>query len=155
MIGTHLIKSWSRAQHVISLSSAEAELYAAVRAATEIMGVAALMEDMRRATKLTLAVDATATIGMLSREGLGRAKHVDIQYLWLQEKVKTQKLQLSKVPSLENPADMFTKPLTERENVGHLARMGIEARYADKYCRGGSAGWGHHSTEGECKTMSS
>ena len=129
MFGQHLIKSWSKAQHAVSLSSAEAELYAAIRAGTEMIGVAAIMKDFHIKVQMCLAVDATAAIGMLSREGLGRSKHVDVQYRWLQEKVRDKVIRIAKVASAWNPADMFTKPLSERENLKHLARMGIEADY--------------------------
>ena len=131
MRGQHLIKSWSKAQHAVSLSSAEAELYAAIRAGTEMIGVVAIMKDLSMGVIMSLAVDATAAIGMLSREGLGRSKHVDVQFRWLQEKVRDKVIRIVKVASSENPADLFTKPLTERENMQHLARMGVEAGWAN------------------------
>ena len=30
--------------------------------------------------------DASATIGIISRQGLGRLRHINVQYLWLQER---------------------------------------------------------------------
>ena len=132
MRGQHLIKSWSKSQHAVSLSSAEAELYAAIRAGTEMMGLVAIMKDLGMPAVMCLAVDATAAIGMLSREGLGRTKHVDVQFRWLQEKVRDKVIQIVKVASCENPADMFTKPLSERENMQHLSRMGVEASWVNQ-----------------------
>ena len=38
-IGTHYIKSWSKNQSVIALSSAEAELYAIIKTASETLGL--------------------------------------------------------------------------------------------------------------------
>ena len=81
MIGQHMIKCWSKSQHVVSLSSAEAELYAAVKAATETIGIATLAKDLGMEYKVRVAVDATAAIGTLSREGLGKAKHISVQFL--------------------------------------------------------------------------
>ena len=42
MVGKHCIKTWSKTQAVIAKSSAEAELYGVVRAATEALGVCSL-----------------------------------------------------------------------------------------------------------------
>ena len=41
-IGTHFIKSWSKNQSVIALSSAEAELYAIIKTASETLGIMSL-----------------------------------------------------------------------------------------------------------------
>ena len=45
MIGHHLLKSWSATQRNITLSSAEAELVAAVRTCSECIGVVQLASD--------------------------------------------------------------------------------------------------------------
>ena len=39
MLGTHTIKAWSRTQSLIALSSGESELYAALKAAAETLGI--------------------------------------------------------------------------------------------------------------------
>ena len=46
MIGGHLLKSYSRQQKTIALSSAEAELYALVAASAEAMGLVAYAKDL-------------------------------------------------------------------------------------------------------------
>ena len=140
MRGRHMIKCWSKAQQVVSLSSGEAELYAGVRAASEMLGVAALTKDLGMSGPLSLAVDAAAAIAMISREGLGRAKHIDTQFLWVQEKVRAGIFKLHKVGTNLNPSDLFTKQLDERAMVQHLARMGCEAPWAEmrgRLCKGG------------------
>ncbi len=43
MVGSHLIKSWSSTQAVISLSSCEAEFYGVVRASGICLGYQALL----------------------------------------------------------------------------------------------------------------
>ena len=44
-IGTHFIKSLSKNQSVIALSSAEAELYAIIKTASETLGIMSLLWD--------------------------------------------------------------------------------------------------------------
>ena len=126
MRGRHLLKCWGKSQQVVSLSSGEVELYAGVRAASEGLGVRSLMEDFGEKTRMQLVVDATAAMAMLSREGLGRAKHIDTQCFWVQEKVKSRDFEIVKVASAKNPSDLFTKQLPEGKVIEHLGRMGCE-----------------------------
>ena len=84
MRGAHLIKSYSRTQSNIALSSAEAELYAMASAASEGLGLAAMIKDYGRIVEPHLKVDATAAIGIAQRKGLGKLRHLDTQSLWIQ-----------------------------------------------------------------------
>ena len=45
MRGTHCLKTWSKTQAIVAKSSAEAELYAVVRGATEGLGMTTLLND--------------------------------------------------------------------------------------------------------------
>lgn len=64
MHGGHLLKSFSRTQSNIALSSAEAELYATVTAASEGMGLTAMAKDYGKVMVTKMQVDATAAIGI-------------------------------------------------------------------------------------------
>ena len=46
MIGTHTLRSWSRTQAVVAMSSAEAEFYAVVRCICELLGLHGLLRDL-------------------------------------------------------------------------------------------------------------
>ena len=88
-IGGHPAKHWTKLQTSIALSSGEAELYAAVKLASEMMGVKSLMGDLGLETgSLKVHVDAKATIGMVSRLGLGSVKHIQASELWIQDAVR-------------------------------------------------------------------
>ena len=89
--GKHLIKAWTKQQSIVATSTAEAELYAGNRAATEWMGVQAFAKDLGRVVPIRLHIDSSAALSMISRTGLGKAKHIEIQYLWLQEAVRNNK----------------------------------------------------------------
>ena len=73
--GKHLIKAWTKQQSIVATSTAEAELYAGNRAATESMGVQAFAKDLGRAVTIRLHIDSSAALSIISRTGLGRAKH--------------------------------------------------------------------------------
>ena len=85
MIGTHLIKTYSRQQKTIALSSAEAELYALVAVSAEALGLVAYAKDLGIFLKGTMYTDASAALGIAQRRGLGRVRHVQTQALWVQQ----------------------------------------------------------------------
>ena len=80
---------WTKKQQVVSLSSAENELYAAVKTASEGLGIQSVAKDQGIPCGLNLHLDASATMCFVNRKGLGKAKHVDMQNLWIQEASKS------------------------------------------------------------------
>ena len=85
MIGSHYIKSWSKSQSVIALSSAEAELYAIIKTASETLGIISILKDWDMMYKADIMADASAALGIIGRTGLGKLRHIDTSYLWLQQ----------------------------------------------------------------------
>ena len=71
MWGLHCFKSWASTQATVALSSAEAELYALTKGASQALGVMTLLEDFGIKTRSTLHTDASAAIGIVRRAGLG------------------------------------------------------------------------------------
>ena len=109
MLGSHLLKSWSATQKNITLSSGEAELVAAVKMGSELIGITQLAADWGMQLAGKIFVDSSAAIGTAQRRGNGKLRHVRVGDLWIQEKVEEGELQLTKVWGEENPADAMTK----------------------------------------------
>ena len=124
--GSHLIKCWAKGQHVIALSSGEAELYACVRASSEAVGLKSVMKDMGIEAGVEVHVDANAAIGMIMKEGLSGVRHIDTQFLWIQESVRGGRISVKKIDGTLNPADMFTKALGAQALEEHLRRLGCD-----------------------------
>ena len=122
MMGKHCVKSWAKKQQVVALSSAESELYAGLRAATEGLGIQAIGKDLGRQVDVELYMDSSAALSLLSRKGLGKAKHIELQHLWLQDAVKQGRISVHKIHTVENPADLMTKALS-RERTEHLMNL--------------------------------
>ena len=120
MIGGHLIKAFSRTQAVVALSSAEAELYSLVTAASEALGVKALAADFGVELGAWMWVDASAAIGIARRKGLGKVRHVETQSLWVQDAIREKRMTLNKVDGKDNPSDIFTKFLDVQTMEKHL-----------------------------------
>ena len=68
---------WSKTQAVVAMSSAEAELGAAVKASLEVLGMMSLWKDVGEATRGHVSGDASAAIGITRRMGLGKGKTLE------------------------------------------------------------------------------
>ena len=97
MLGSHVIKSWSKTQAVIAKSCGEAELFGVVRGSTEGLGLITLCGDLGTTVKIRVHLDASAAKGMVEREGLGKVRHVEVDVLWIQEQQARARLPLVKV----------------------------------------------------------
>ena len=119
----------STTQGVLSLSTGEAEFYAAVKATSIGMGMTEMLKDMGvHATEaLTVHVDATAGLGIASRRGAGRIRHIACPALWLQQAVQDGRVRLRKVAGAKNPADLGTKFVDRATILRALNQCGFVA----------------------------
>jgi hypothetical protein len=123
LLGRHLIKSWSSTQSSESLSSGESEFYGVVKASGIAIGYQSLVRDLRHDLPVRVWTDSTATLGICGRQGLGKLRHIDTHYLWVQQRVRDKTFELYKVKGEDNPADLFTKHLVSRERVHNLLEL--------------------------------
>ena len=114
------LKTWSRTQPTIALSSGEAELAAVVAGVAEGLGMLSVLADFGM-----LRSDATAAIGIAQREGLGKVRHLATADLWVQQRLRRQEFRISKVPGTENPSDLGTKGLERDAIQRHLRSLGL------------------------------
>ena len=108
------MKVWTKKQQV-SLSTAESELYNAVKTASWSLGIQSVAKDLVIACGMNRHLDATASMCLVNRRGLGKAKHVDKQNLWIQEASKSKGFVTKKVGTNVKPADLMTKPQPDRK----------------------------------------
>ena len=123
MLGLHLAKSWSSTQPNPALSSGEAEYYGVVKAAGVGLGYQALILDLGIELPLRLWTDSSAAIGVTSRQGVGKIRHLDTRTLWVQQAVRTGRIEVRKVKGTENPADLFTEHLPTAEKLEQLVGL--------------------------------
>ena len=91
IVGGIVVKSWSRTHRGRSLSSAEAEYYAIVTGAAEVLAVQALAEELGWKMSVRVHSDSFAAKAVASRPGLGKLRHIELKYLWVQELVQEQR----------------------------------------------------------------
>jgi hypothetical protein len=123
MLGKHCIKHWATTQSSVTLSSGEAEFHGLVKGAAVSLGQQALYADLGLTVPIRLWTDSSAAIGITSRQGLGKLRHVDTKTLWLQQAARTGRVQVRKVAGLANPADLLTKHSLAKERILELMRL--------------------------------
>ena len=124
--GSHTIKHSSSLQSTISLSSGEAEFYAVVKATSLGISLQELYRHWNVDVKIKVYTDSSAALGTASRRGLGKSRHVQTRFLWVQEKLSNREFELLKVATHLNLADTCTKPLAWEPLAKHMASMHFE-----------------------------
>ena len=122
-IGKHVLKSWSKTQSLIALSSGESELYAMLRTAAETLGLIAMARGLGIRLEGKVWGDASAALGIVHRKGLGRTRHIDVSYLWVQQVAAERRLEFGKALGRDNPADLFTKYLDQKTMDRHVRTL--------------------------------
>ena len=81
------------------------------------------MEDLNLKLPVRAWTDSSAALGIASRSGFGKLRHLETHTLWLQEKVRTGAITVKRVRGEVNPADLFTKHLPSIEKVHQLLNL--------------------------------
>ena len=116
----------SRTQGCIALSSAEAEVYGLSTTAIEAIGVDKFLTGLGEQVVTEVYGDSSASLAFCKRLGPGRLKHIHLRHLWLQEITRNKQVIVRKVDSKDNPADLMTKCLPNKESHDkHCWRLGL------------------------------
>ena len=127
MIGAQTIKSYSRQQKVVALSSAEAELYAMVAVSAESIAAIGYAQDLGVELEGEIFTVSSTALGIAHRAGVGKVRHFRTQGLWVQEVRATNRLSYLKGLGTKNPADVLTKHVPADLLERHPEATGMEA----------------------------
>jgi hypothetical protein len=121
--------SWkSKKQKVVSRSSAEAEYRAMAAATYELQWLRYLLNDLHveHATASTLYCDNKAAIHIAANPVFHeRTKHIELDCHVVREKLQSGLIQTVFVPSKDQIADVFTKPLGRDQFLHFKDKLGI------------------------------
>ena len=113
-VGGNTLGTWSKTQATVALSSGEAEFVALHQGVLEGLAARSLLNEIfDKDFKLVLHTDSTAARAMALRSGPGRVKHVDLKMMFIQELVKKKIVDVRKIGTLNNPADLLTKAVDQ------------------------------------------
>ena len=100
----------SKRQKTVVLSSCEAELHGALLSLQEAFLIKKVLECLTcEECECVHRVDNSACRALLNREGLGGLKHVDLRYLWVQQKRKEGAFSVKAIGTKFCPADVGTQ----------------------------------------------
>ena len=103
----------STQQKSVALSTTEAELMALSMCVRDMLYLHQLLKDIVTIPlPMVCNCDNLGTVQILnSGNRSSRSKHVDIKYFFVREKIMEGVIKLVHIPSKDNMADLFTKPL--------------------------------------------
>ena len=119
----------SKVQKTVALSSCEAEYYAMSKGAAAACGLQGTFRDWKPGCKIELYCDSSSARPFAQRRGLGKNRHIETRFLWLQERVASKHLKVLKVRTDASPADLFTKALAANARNKYCEELGQEFRH--------------------------
>ena len=117
---------WSKTQQSIAQSSCEAELMSLNHACNEATLVTHILEELGIEAKVHAHTDAKSAIDLLCKRGPGRMRHLHVKHLYLQQEIREGRLDVHKVTSEENVADILTKHVTPRKFQEAARNLGVQ-----------------------------
>ena len=100
--GRSPIEFGSSTQSVRALFTGESEFYAITKGSAHSLHSQAILKGFGVTVEAVVFSDANAGIGIASRQGCGCLKHLEVKWLWVQEKVSQKALRLRKHPTETN-----------------------------------------------------
>ena len=124
-LGDSPMKISSSTQRAVALSSMEAEYYALVKSASQAIGIKQMLRDIHVYVDIQLKCDNSSGVDFSKRRGLGKTKHLNTGLLWLQDAVENKEVQVQKIPTETNIADLMTKYLQPNKREHLLTKMNM------------------------------
>jgi len=121
-MGSRLVSWFSKKQGSIALSTVEAKYVAAASYYTQLLSMMQTLQDLQITCTPLVSIfcDNTSAISISKNPVMhSKTKHIPIKYHFFWQQVLEQKVKLEYVPSMEQVADILTKPLP-RETFEYL-----------------------------------
>ena len=119
----------ARQQTVVAKSTCEAEYIAAAEARTLTLWLLNLLAELQlNPTTPTLHVDNTVAVQMAKSSGATKTrKCIEVKYHYLHHTIQKNKIHIRRIPSSDQCADIFTKPLKATLLKTHKGNLTIRA----------------------------
>ena len=130
MLNGNLIHFQSKRQKSIALSSCEAETIAATSILSEGVFLKALLTRiLGKEPKMVMYSDSSSSRQLIARKGLGKARHLDVDLLWIQS---IPRLIIKAIKGKDNPADLGTKSLSKDKIRKYMTSLGYVGEFVDQ-----------------------
>ena len=123
--GLHRWDCYSVTQATIALSSAESDFYATGSATARGLQCKAYLSETERPCELDVYSDSTAGRGMCQRTGVGKVRHLELRFLWIQERLRLKAFRFNKETTEEMTADILTRCCEWSKIEQHCATLNL------------------------------
>ena len=120
--------SWvSKLQSIVATSTTEAEYVAATQASKEAIRLQMLLEELEhKQEKIALFCDSQSALHLAKNPAFhSKTKHIRVQYHLVCEKVKEGSVDIQKIHTKDNLADIFTKPINNDKFTWCRSSIGL------------------------------
>jgi hypothetical protein len=127
-LGSAMISWSSRKQGSVTLSTAEAEYIAASTTGREAVWFWKLFSDLLRSElePIVIHYDNQSCIKLTENPVFhDRSKHIEMRYHYIRDMIQRKVLSLQYVPTAEQTADIFTKPLPLIKSAYFRDKLGV------------------------------
>ena len=129
-VNGNMIHFQSKRQRSISLSSCESETIAAVSIMSEGIFIQKLIGRLTGIEpEVRLYIDSSSSRQLISRKELGKARHLDVNLLWIQ---KMKNVLVKAIKGTENPADLGTKALSKDKIKKYMRALGYRGEFIEE-----------------------
>ncbi|WVZ58621.1 hypothetical protein U9M48_008873, partial [Paspalum notatum var. saurae] len=133
-LGTSLVSWSSRKQSSVATSTCEAEYVAAASCCSQILWMLATLRDYGLSYgRIPILCDSSSAISVAKNLVLhSRTKHIDVRYHFLRDNYKKGMIDIVKVASENQVADILTKPLDLETFARLRGELGVVGEGVDK-----------------------
>jgi hypothetical protein len=120
--------SWvSKLQSIVATSTTEAEYVAATQASKEAIWLQMLLEELgHKQEKIALFCDSQSALHLAKNPAFhSKTKHIRVQYHFVREKVEEGSVDIQKIHTKDNLADMLTKPINNDKFIWCRSSLGL------------------------------
>lgn len=135
-LGGNLVVWNAKKQEVVSRSSAESEYRSLANLVTDIVWLQSLCKELGVEVKgkPKLWCDNSSALALASNPIFhARTKHIEVDIHYIREKVLANVIEVGYVPSADQIADIFTKPLAEKWFVMLRNKLQLQNMEGEEY----------------------
>jgi hypothetical protein len=126
-LGSSLVSWSSRKQSSVAESTTEAEYVATASCCSQLLWITYTMSDFgEEYTHVPLQFDSTSAISVAKNPVLhSKTKHIEVRYHFLRDNVEKWNIAFIHVPTHDQLADIFTKPLDQATFTRLRGELGV------------------------------
>lgn len=113
MLGNLEILAWTSSQCVVALASGEAVYLGRAKGASQGLAISSMLKGFGVDVKIMIRTGASVAKGMECRQGLGKVRRIEVNRVWMQDRVARADIEIKKAHEEEDAA--YIQNLAQRK----------------------------------------